>query len=124
VRETLLGIFSIEEVVPHIGELYALFTHANGSLVKVPMRYRAYQLFLRDGFMCRVCGTVARFAALYRYPDKTRRFRFVPELGADELMLTQDHIVPKSLGGPNDMSNLQTLCWRCNQEKGNSYKAA
>jgi len=31
-----------------------------------------------------------------------------------------DHIIPKSLGGPDDLWNLQPLCARCNRSKGAS----
>jgi 5-methylcytosine-specific restriction endonuclease McrA len=32
--------------------------------------------------------------------------------------ITVDHVVPLSLGDPNDISNIQPLCERCNVEKG------
>lgn len=33
-------------------------------------------------------------------------------------MLTRDHIIPKSLGGSDDWTNLVTSCISCNQKKG------
>ena len=33
--------------------------------------------------------------------------------------LQLDHIVPRSLGGPNEFDNLQILCRSCNCKKGN-----
>lgn len=36
-------------------------------------------------------------------------------------MMTMDHIMPKSLGGTNAHSNIQTMCLICNQIKGNTF---
>lgn len=35
-----------------------------------------------------------------------------------EVMMTKDHIVPKSKGGPDHLSNYQTMCAPCNSKKG------
>ena len=37
----------------------------------------------------------------------------------DERALDVDHIIPRSLGGKTEMSNLQALCYICNRSKGN-----
>ena len=37
----------------------------------------------------------------------------------DGALLEADHILPRSLKGPTDIDNLQTLCERCNQGKSN-----
>ena len=34
-----------------------------------------------------------------------------------ETMLTRDHIIPRSKGGKDILSNLQTLCYPCNAKK-------
>ena len=35
------------------------------------------------------------------------------------ILMTKDHIVPKSHGGTNASNNLQTMCEECNNNKGN-----
>lgn len=36
----------------------------------------------------------------------------------DHVLMTHDHIVPKSLGGGNDLDNAQLMCVICNGRKG------
>lgn len=55
-------------------------------------RSTRYEVFERDGFECQHCGS--------------------------RESLTVDHIHPESKGGTSEMSNLQTLCRRCNSKKG------
>ena len=35
--------------------------------------------------------------------------------------LTIDHIVPTSAGGNNELTNVQVMCWPCNNSKGTSH---
>lgn len=65
-----------------------------------------------------------------RVPRKDRRgdtphlnFYHVGKRGGLTLM-TQDHIVPKSRGGSDDLKNLQTMCCSCNNRKGDSYRGS
>ena len=30
-----------------------------------------------------------------------------------------DHVIPRSLGGSDDLANLQLPCWACNNKRGN-----
>lgn len=81
------------------GDGYVMLTSlekgaARGIRKAVSERTR-YQVFTRDAFKCKVCGR-----------------------GADDgVKLTVDHIIPVDWGGPNDMSNLLTLCEECNRGK-------
>lgn len=36
------------------------------------------------------------------------------------ILFTQDHWIPKSKGGRNDISNLRTMCLKCNNKKADS----
>jgi 5-methylcytosine-specific restriction enzyme A len=54
-------------------------------------RRRRDVVFKRDGYRCVRCGA------------------------GNELTL--DHIIPRASGGSNKITNLQTLCWDCNQQK-------
>lgn len=59
------------------------------------MSLRRYKIYSRDGFACLKCGS--------------------------KEYLTLDHVRPLSLGGKDGKKNLQTLCRRCNQEKGATH---
>lgn len=41
------------------------------------------------------------------------------EVNGELIEFTRDHIIPKSRGGNGDISNFQTLCFDCNNLKGN-----
>ena len=58
-----------------------------------------YDVLRRDMFRCVLCGASA-------------------QNGAE---LHVDHIVPIAKGGKTEMSNLRTLCDRCNRGKGSKY---
>lgn len=61
--------------------------------ISIPPKVRKY-VFERDCYQCQSCG-------------KTHL----------EANLTIDHIIPLARSGQNDISNLQTLCHTCNQQK-------
>ena len=61
--------------------------------ISIPPEVRKY-VFDRNKYQCQSCG-------------KT----FL------ETQLTIDHIIPLALAGTNDISNLHTLCFTCNQKK-------
>lgn len=59
-----------------------------------------YDVMKRDGFRCGICGASSK---------------------NDGVTLQVDHILPVSKGGKTEMSNLRTLCDRCNLGKGAKY---
>jgi hypothetical protein len=37
------------------------------------------------------------------------------------VVMTKDHIIPRAIGGPNSMVNLQPMCSKCNTDKGHGF---
>lgn len=62
-------------------------------MAQISRRLR-FEILRRDGYTCRYCGASA--------PD---------------VQLELDHVVPDTLGGSNDASNLVTACVACNRGK-------
>jgi ATP adenylyltransferase len=56
-----------------------------------------YEVLSRAKFKCELCG-----------------------ISADEKSIEVDHIFPKSLGGQDDLTNYQALCYSCNAAKRNT----
>jgi hypothetical protein len=71
---------------------------------------------------CGIVGTIARLEAFQndlKNNPKSYHFNIYGRNDNGSLvLLTQDHIFPKSLGGPTNLGNLQTMCATCNRDKG------
>lgn len=81
-----------------------------------------YQTFFTKGTKCVKCGIEGKFFAKER-PEKSNESYHLNLYAIDknglEILMTKDHIVPKSKGGKNEVENYQTMCCVCNFEKGN-----
>jgi ATP adenylyltransferase len=73
-----------------------LYDHRRISSDYVPGSLR-YQVLSRAQGRCELCG-----------------------ISKDEKALDVDHIVPRSKGGADDVTNLQALCYTCNRQKRNT----
>lgn len=58
-----------------------------------------FSIYKRDGYRCRKCGISQKYAEL-----------------------EVDHIIPIAKGGKSTYNNLQTLCQKCNKEKGDKIE--
>ncbi|UGO51375.1 HNH endonuclease [Bacillus phage vB_BanS_Skywalker] len=77
-----------------------------------------YHIFKEKGIACVSCGIKGEFFAKER--DKgceTYHFNLYAVDDGEEVLMTKDHIVPKSKGGANHINNYQTMCYTCNQLK-------
>jgi 5-methylcytosine-specific restriction endonuclease McrA len=105
---------------------YQVMIDGQVQTILVPMGSHRYQLYAEKGTRCRRCGLPGTYFALERgIYDNPNRFHF-NLYGRDkrgyEVMITKDHILPRSKGGKNKLSNYQPLCIRCNQRKADKVE--
>lgn len=109
----------------------------DGDLIK--MGSDRYYTFKVKGTSCVVCGLVGRFFAKERPMPKnrTKRAEYLEKFpnhpfhfnlygrnkGGHEVMMTKDHVRPRSKRGKNHIDNYQPMCARCNFKKGSKYNA-
>ncbi len=91
---------------------------------KVKMSSQRYAVF-KKSLTCVGCGLTGSFFAVEQDFLPTDHYYLnlyaVNENGR-EVLMTKDHILPKSKGGKSIISNYQTMCVDCNGMKGNKYK--
>ena len=78
--------------------------------------------FKDKGVDCVSCSTKGKFLALERnYSESVYHINLYGiDSEGKEVLMTKDHILPKSKGGADKIENMQTMCIICNGEKGNT----
>lgn len=78
-------------------------------------------VFHRKGTVCVCCGAGKEGVFLIKNHTTTKKGRVgtthVDIFTKGWVLMTIDHIIPKSEGGTNDWDNLQPMCIRCNNKK-------
>ena len=120
--------YPVQEVFEMIGEQYLLGDNdfnknrapdLNVDGFKVHAVSLRYKTFYQKGCKCVVCGKEGtHFRLCGDEASQRRHFNLYAE---DGTLMTKDHIVPKSRGGQNLVSNMQTMCTTCNAAKGNDF---
>jgi len=107
----------VEEVLPLL-EKNKLYTFGEHRVRIGTPRLLTY----KKGIVCKNCGVGGKYFAI-----ESPLGKYVPHLNlygidsqGNEVMLTSDHIIPKSRGGKKGVSNRQCLCIKCNSNKGSS----
>ena len=80
--------------------------------------------FKYKGIICAGCGITTQHVYLEHHNKKDKPGIYNLKLyGVDannnEILMTMDHIIPKSKGGTDNLKNIQPMCNTCNQDKGN-----
>jgi len=114
------GVVKIEEVLPHVTTREKVEREYLGHQVR--MNSLRYHTFKEKGLVCCKCGIKGQYFALERAKfSKVERYHlnlYALDEFNNEVLMTKDHIFPKSKGGKDHLDNLITMCWPCNFEKG------
>ena len=122
-----LGEFEIEEVLPFTtceAASAKVYKCTDGVDREVRMRSKRYLVFQKS-LKCAKCGIVGSKFLLQTTPNQmhSAHFNLYAEKSGELILMTKDHIFPKSRGGSDSLSNLVTMCVECNIKKGASVAA-
>jgi 5-methylcytosine-specific restriction endonuclease McrA len=78
--------------------------------------HRRLKVFYHKGTTCVSCG-VEGIRIIKRMVNGSVHLDVYTK---DLVMMTVDHIIPKSLGGDNSLDNLRPMCLYCNSARGNA----
>lgn len=83
-----------------------------------------YQTFFTKGIKCVCCGIEGKYFAKEKVSrDKSYHLNlYAVDENGKEVLMTKDHILPKSKGGQDHIDNYQTMCVNCNVAKGNDLE--
>jgi 5-methylcytosine-specific restriction endonuclease McrA len=121
----VLGIFEIDEVLPFVepegSKKKRTYTADDGTEYQVRMDSQRYHNFKEHGCSCVRCGLEGKYFKLERNGSFNPHFNlYGKNKQGKEVMLTKDHVVPKSWGGKNHLDNYQPMCSKCNSHKGSA----
>lgn len=94
------------------------YLEINGVSVKITsQRYKVFQ----NSLFCYKCGIKGEYFAIEKpNVDNCTHYHlnlYGKDKNGNEILLTKDHVHPKSKGGKNHISNYRTCCEKCNKEK-------
>lgn len=81
--------------------------------------HRRLQVFANKGTVCVRCGVEGVHLLSSVNPSGGHH---VDLYTANFVLMTVDHILPKSRGGANELANYQPMCQHCNGRKGNTLE--
>jgi 5-methylcytosine-specific restriction endonuclease McrA len=130
-KMTVYAEYSVEEILPLLGVVneHGIIDDKHRRTFKTPhgtFHVKVNTTRLRcfiESIACVACGIEGCLFRLERHTnDKTTPLP-APHLNmygvrdGELILMTQDHIHPRSKGGKDYMDNLQTMCYLCNEIK-------
>lgn len=132
-------IYGTGEILNKVTKDYHSYTFDGDSVNLLSDRLKT---FCFKGLSCVCCGISGSFFAKERHMksikikkgkrtirrehvtniDQPFHFNLYAVIAGFEILMTKDHIIPRSLGGKDSLINYQTMCTICNRKKGNGIQ--
>lgn len=89
---------------------------------KIKGNSQRFQTFFTKGLKCACCGIEGKYFVKEKDFNAARYHLnlYVLDESGNEVLMTKDHIVPRSKGGASELYNYQTMCVKCNIAKGSN----
>jgi 5-methylcytosine-specific restriction endonuclease McrA len=113
-----LGEFTLHEIFSQLNQENTRIPFAVGdNIYQVRMNSHRYFVFHQNS-CCVSCGLQGSKFLLQQNPcDESPHFNLYGEENGELVLMTKDHILPKSKGGKNNHDNYVTMCTICNNLK-------
>lgn len=121
--ENLSGPLAPEIIMPLIRA--SVSEHERIPFLGHWIRFGSFRLqtYLK-GLVCVDCGLVGTHFSIDRSASGSIHLNlWAIDTQGDELLMTSDHILPKSRGGSDLAINRQPMCESCNFRKGNTIRS-
>jgi 5-methylcytosine-specific restriction endonuclease McrA len=121
IRLVHIGEFTLEDVFSHITSTDTKREYVvKDKSYFVRMNSDRYFVF-RDNPNCVACGLRGTRMMLDVNPvDQSPHFNLYGEHDGRLVLMTKDHIIPRSRGGADEINNLQSMCCLCNNLKADA----
>lgn len=89
---------------------------------KIKGNSQRFQTFFTKGLKCACCGIEGKYFGKEKDFNAARYHLnlYALDESGNEVLMTKDHIVPRSKGGASKLYNYQTMCVKCNIAKGSN----
>ena len=95
--EIIMNLDNLEKFIKYLADIINFRNSVSNQRALMTSSLRE-KIKKRDNYTCKICNNSTKIEP--------------------NLLLEIDHIIPISKGGKTTESNLQTLCWKCNRNKG------
>lgn len=127
-------VFEIQDVFDMWAKIAAYYGGANNKLAQGKVKLKGHskpikisslriRTFFFKGLTCACCGAKATKFVLEHHTHNNmivvvNHLNFYAIVDGKEVLMTHDHILARGLGGSDSIENTQTMCEKCNADKG------